>query len=168
MAFADSADQPLTALDVARFICRRSGWQVTNLALQKILYVLQMIHLGRTGVPLFRGEFQAWDFGPVEPKVYRTVSMFGNEPIKDVFIYRGAKDPSDPKDVSFLEEGCDFLLQKTAGQLVSITHWKDGAWAKNYQPGVKGIRIPNSDILEEYHKRDDGNRSTEDRAERQP
>jgi uncharacterized phage-associated protein len=58
-----------------------------NLQLQKILYLAQMIYMGHTaGGRLADGSFEAWDYGPVEPSVYRKVRMFGSDPISNVFF----------------------------------------------------------------------------------
>ena len=54
----------IPAYSAARYICARGDWRVTNLALQKILYLAHMVHLGRTGRALIDGEFEAWDYGP--------------------------------------------------------------------------------------------------------
>jgi uncharacterized phage-associated protein len=153
-----------TAIDAAQFICERGSWKVTNLALQKILYLIQMVYMGEhDGGLAFSANFQAWDYGPVEPNIYRMASMFGNEPVQNVFKFRGAKEVTDKDVLASLEEGCDFLLKKTPGQLVNMTHWKDGAWAQHYVPGAKNVTIPNADILKEYRRRIDGQRSTKDR-----
>ncbi len=137
---------------LARRVCELGEWQVTNLALQKIMYLLHMIYMGRNdGEPLVREEFEAWDYGPVLPSVYRQARIFGGSPIRDVFL--GVKDLADTQYDALIKEGCGYLLPKRPGELVAITHAKGGAWAKNYRPGVLGKRIPNSDILDEYRRR---------------
>ena len=53
-------------LAVAKRLCERSGWSLTNLALQKLCYIAHMIHLSmHDGKPMVSGHFEAWDFGPV-------------------------------------------------------------------------------------------------------
>jgi uncharacterized phage-associated protein len=147
----------VTSIDAAKYICKRGDWQVTNLALQKILYLIQMVHLGRTGGQrLFQGHFQAWDYGPVEPTVYHLVSMFGSRPIKNIFQFNNGKEIQDGNILGPLDEGCNFLLKKNPFELVAMTHWDDGAWAKCYVPGAKNIEIPDDLILEEYRNRADG------------
>lgn len=143
---------PLTAMQTARKVCEHGSWKVTNLGLQKILYIAQMLFMGENnGVRLVDAEFEAWDYGPVVPSVYRRVRMFGANPIQDIFF-------SEPRITDGLREAhlhnvCTFLANKKPGELVSITHWKDGAWAKNYQPGALGVLIPDGDILDEYRRR---------------
>ena len=44
-------------LQAAKFAAGRSGWTLSNLALQKIIYVAHMLHLGTHGRPLVKGGF---------------------------------------------------------------------------------------------------------------
>ncbi len=143
---------------VCRFICERGEWKVTNLQLQKVLYLAQMVHMGQNeGQRLADANFEAWDYGPVEPTVYRKVRMFGSSPIQDVFTEsRKFKDGDARRAV--LEQVCDDLLPRRAGELVEITHWKDGAWARHYEAGTRGRPIPDADIVAEYHDRIRGGR----------
>lgn len=137
---------------VCRYICEKGGWKVSNLQLQKLLYLAQMVHLGEHGERLTDADFQAWDYGPVEPTVYRKVRMFGSGPISDVFYDARAFKADDQRKKS-LDLVCDQLLSVTPGRLVDITHWDKGAWVKNYVPGFKGLTIPDADIVAEYHAR---------------
>ena len=138
---------------VAKFICERGSWRITNLQLQKIIYMAQMIHMGRNdGARLANADFEAWDYGPVEPTLYHKVKMFGAEPIENVFYDARRFRPDDPRR-DILIEVCDNLLTKRPGELVDITHWSGGAWAKHYVPGARGIPIPDNDISREYHDR---------------
>lgn len=135
----------------ARLICQQGNWQVTNLALQKVLYVAHMIYLGRTGEGLIKPAFEAWDYGPVLPKLYRRVRSFGSEPIQDVFSTEASiKNRPEGKIIA---QVCDVMLKLTPGQLVAFTHEKGGAWERNYVPGVRGIEIPTEHILDEYRTR---------------
>jgi uncharacterized phage-associated protein len=124
---------------------------VTNLALHKILYLAHMVFMGRTGERLVHATFQAWDYGPVEPDLYRKVRIFGDRPVRDIFF--SAPPLDDSPESSVIDEACDHLLDKRPAELVAMTHWKDGAWAKHYRPGVLGIVIPDEDIIAEYNAR---------------
>lgn len=143
---------PLSAMQAARKICEHGSWRTTNLGLQKILYLSQMLFMGEnSGARLVDTNFEAWDYGPVSPEVYRRVRMFGAGPIQDIFF--GEPRINDGLREAHLHNVCTFLADKRPGELVSITHWKDGAWAKYYHPGVTGIVIPDRDILDEYRRR---------------
>jgi uncharacterized phage-associated protein len=145
---------PITSDMLARAICERSNWTISNLALQKIAYMAHMVYLGRTGRPLVGETFEAWDYGPVLPHLYRRVRAFGRDPIRNVF--HGTPAVVDPEQVAVIDEACENLLSRTPGQLVSLTHRPNGAWARNYRAGSTGNIIPNSDIADEYRNRTAG------------
>lgn len=137
----------------ARYICDRSGWTVSNLSLQKLMYLAQMIYMGRSGGQrLFDGRFQAWDYGPVEPSLYHKVKGFGSAAVQDVFSEARSFEKSDPRRV-VLDDVCSRFLNFSPGDLVEITHADFGAWAKHYIPRARNIGIPDEDILEEYRHR---------------
>lgn len=143
----------ISSFSAAKMICERGSWKVTNLELQKILYMAHMFHMGQTGgARLIDGQFEAWDYGPVEPRLYARVRMFGSDYIEDVF-YGRALPQSESVEHRSLSEACDALIGKSAGELVSMTHWKDGAWAKTYRPGIRHVPIPDELILDEFHAR---------------
>lgn len=141
---------------VANYICERSNWTVSNLQLQKLMYLAQMINMGRTnGRRLFEGTFQAWDYGPVEPSLYQKVKIFGSGPVEPVFSNARVFDADDAR-VKVMNDVCDRFLKFSAGDLVDITHSDKGAWAKHYTPRARNVTIPDEDIYEEYKRRNPG------------
>src|SRR5689334_21455587 len=107
---------------VAKFICDSGDWKVTNLQLQKLLYMAQMLYMGRhDGARLANANFEAWDYGPVEPDLYHKVKMFGSGSIEDVFFNARYYNKGDERRTT-LQEVCDNLLSKRPGELVDITH----------------------------------------------
>jgi uncharacterized phage-associated protein len=129
-----------------------SGWTLTNLKLQKLLYIAHMVFVDRTeGQLLISEPFEAWDFGPVLPLLYHRVKMFGDSPIRDVFY--DADFIEGTPEARLLLEACRSLAYRSASELVAITHWEGGAWAKHYKKGMRGIAIPTEDILAEYRAR---------------
>ncbi len=61
------------ALEVAKYVitlCNDENQDISNLHLQKILYYLQKEVLQKFDDKLFVDDIQAWQFGPVIPKVY--------------------------------------------------------------------------------------------------
>lgn len=126
--------------------------ELSNLHMQKILYMCHVFHVGRhQGAPLFDEPFEAWDYGPVLPSLYREIRFFGADPVEDIW-----SDLSIPKadtsEYAIIKEIGALLAKKTGGELVGITHHPQGAWEKNYQPGQRHIKIPLQDVEEEYKK----------------
>jgi len=129
------AVHPLTA---AKRVCELRDWGVSNLELNKILYLAHMISLGRSEgtLPLVTEDFEAWDYGPVLPSVYRRAKVFGRDPVQNIF--RSYNSDTGRRGNAILKEVVDSLKGKKPGELVAITHWDKGAWAKNYRPGEIG------------------------------
>lgn len=141
----------LTTASAAKTVCNLRGWTLSNLALQKVLYVSHMVYVGRIGLPLVGENFEAWDYGPVLPSLYRQVAMFGSDPVKDVFYFVVDAPPGIERDT--IAEVSAYLAPMTPGQLVNLTHWPHGAWAQVYRPGVRHIPIPNTLVASEYRAR---------------
>ena len=137
---------------VCKYICEAGDWRLTNLQLQKLLYMSQMAYYGLHNDRLTDLNFEAWEYGPVAPRVYRQVRMFGASPIRDVFT-EALPFASGSARLEVLQDVCRDLLPFPPGDLVEITHWGGGAWAKYYEPGVKGIRIPDHALAEEFAAR---------------
>ncbi|MDE2991960.1 MAG: DUF4065 domain-containing protein [Chloroflexota bacterium] len=138
------------ALAAGKRMGEHSNWQLSNLAMQKLLYIAHMYHLGLHGDPLVFGVFEAWEYGPVHPSLYHEVKTFGADPVQDIF---GSVPSIEEGTESDLLDAAVDQLSKSTARLVAITHWEKGAWAKCYRSGVRGISIPNDAILKEYQAR---------------
>lgn len=137
----------------AKHICRYGGWTITNLKLQKILYLAHMVAIGKTGKPLVHEQFEAWAYGPVEPVLYRAVKGFGSRPIAEYRFFNTPDLADGSEEKALLDESCAALIRKTPAQLVGNTHWPKGAWAKNYAAGIDGRVISDEDVIAEYKQR---------------
>src|SRR5437667_6160307 len=134
------AIHPLTA---AKKVCLARSWSVTNLEINKILYIAHMAMLGRTDgtLPLVTEFFQAWDYGPVLPTIYHRAKAFGNEPVQDVF--KAFPVITGTPEADLIEEAAEKTATMRPGALIANTHWDKGAWAKFYIPGIRNAIIPN-------------------------
>ena len=130
-----------------------SGWTVSNLAMQKLLYLSHMYALGHSGVSFTEGyrSFQAWELGPVQPDLYNKLKAFGARPVPSFNVSNTFDE--DEAEFKFIAYTMEKVGTSPPGRLVAITHWKNGAWAKNYQYGMRNIEISNEDIIEEYRNR---------------
>lgn len=144
----------VSILSVARTLGRMSGWTLTNLELQKIAYMAELIYLGRNGGhALIREDFEAWDNGPVVPELYHKAKVFGARPVRDVFSAPRLVDGTPEYEA--VKDAYELLVGHNPGQMVGMTHWRKGAWAACYRPGIRGIKIPKALMLREYQLRTD-------------
>ncbi|WP_423821324.1 type II toxin-antitoxin system antitoxin SocA domain-containing protein [Salinisphaera sp. SPP-AMP-43] len=146
----------LSAAQVAKRICERSGWKLSNLEIQKLVYLIHMRYLGRMQKPLIRESFEAWDYGPVEPGLYHRLKAFGSDPV--VGVFNSVPDVADEEAANFIDDTYDMLSGFSAPQLVSITHAPHSAWYKNYRRNVRNSLIPREAILEEFKARESARR----------
>ncbi len=141
----------VSVFDAANYLCKTSGWKLSNLQLQKVLYIADMNFVGKKQIRLVDEDFEAWDYGPVIPSLYHKCKAFGAKPIPPVFW--GASDISDTNEAAMLSLAWENLKSVTAGQLVETTHSSLGAWADKYVAGAKQIKIFTQDMIDEYERR---------------
>ncbi|MDR2615555.1 MAG: DUF4065 domain-containing protein [Oscillospiraceae bacterium] len=99
----------------------------TNMRLNKLLYFAQGHALERFGKPLFAADFEAWDFGPVVPEIYRKYKCCGDNPIAatdDGF------DPGvlPPEVQDLLAEVSVRYENLSTSALVKLSHRKGSPW----------------------------------------
>ena len=141
----------MTTMRAAKTIWDSCNGKVSNLAMQKLLYLSHMLELGAGRGPLASSQFEAWDYGPVEPSLYHRLKAYGSAPVADVFGSEPYTE-NDPEWAS-IQDVVQQLGESRPATLVAITHWEHGAWSQHYTPGLRGVIIPDADILEEYKKR---------------
>lgn len=143
----------VSVLSAAKTLGGLTDWGLSNLEMNKVLYLAHMIRLGETDGKdgLISNVFEAWDYGPVSPRLYHKAKVFGSKKVGNIFHQYA--DVPEGGELDALREAVDATRGRKPSELVAITHWEEGAWAQNYEPGVFGIVIPNEHILEEYRKR---------------
>lgn len=145
------ARMTVSTASAAKFISECSGWTVSHLELQKILYIADVVHLGRTGKRLTDATFEAWDYGPVDPSLYQVLKGYGSKPIpRNAWWATSSLEPS--REAETLRDACDHLVGKSASYLIENTHRNGGAWSKRYVPRAN-VAISDEDMLAEYENR---------------
>ncbi|MCY4335659.1 MAG: SocA family protein [Litoreibacter sp.] len=145
-------------LDVAD----RRGLKITNLALQKFLYFAHGIHLTKTKRPLVSGYFEAWQYGPVHPAVYRAFKQAGSSAIstraagKDPLTGKSRELPP-PSDLSVFDLVSDVMRSYghlPPGRLVDLSHAKHSPWSvvvdKARTDVAFGMQIPDDVIIDRF------------------
>lgn len=154
---------------VANAIIARAAHEqlpITHIALQKLLYFAHGLFLLRHRRPLVSGYFEAWTFGPVHPAVYAAFKASGSEPIeckahrKDLRTGQQMDLPelSDTAARRVIDQILTAYGDLTAGQLVRLSHARDGPWDVVCRSAKTrttiGLRIGNDLISErfQFHK----------------
>jgi len=137
---------------------RKHGiYDITNLKLQKVLYLAYALHLCLYNEDLFKSPIHAWQIGPVVPNIYKEFKGFGRTPItRKASILKDNNTgevwfPELPKhfEKRALIVACTAHGEEIAWNLVDIIHGENSAWKKNYVDGKNHIIIPKEDIYAE-------------------
>ena len=155
----------------AKGICNHilSEWdaklhRITNKKINKLLFFAHGFHLIRTGQPLVRNNFEAWEHGPVVKVIYHEFKEFGYSPIEKLaysFDYNEGIDKpffcnimSDP-DYDRIMSVIQHYMAFSADELEAMSHEKDGPWdwVRNRNEGGLGGRIPNELIKSHFQTR---------------
>jgi uncharacterized phage-associated protein len=142
---------------------RSRGHHVSNLKLQKLLFLCHAFYLVDTGRPLVRGSFEAWQYGPVHREAYDAFKRFGAEPItEDAERFNPVTGTRQPiaalanRDVlDVVQRVAQFYGSKSPGELVELTHAKDGPWDYVVSAATSSANIAlkiNDDIIAERFK----------------
>jgi uncharacterized phage-associated protein len=115
---------------------RSRGQRITNLKLQKLLFLCHAFYLVDTGRPLVRGSFEAWQYGPVHREVYDAFKSFGAAPITaDAERFdpvTGTRQPialpADRPLLDAVQKVIQFYGSKSPSELVKLTHAENGPW----------------------------------------
>lgn len=117
---------------------KREG--ITNLKLQKVLYFAQAYYLAKLDRPLFNDKFEAWNYGPVVPAVYRKFKSYGSRSI----ISEKDESTLSDTDKEIIKKIWDTFGGYSAGRLVEIVHahtpWKEANISDNKTISQKAIR----------------------------
>ena len=137
--------------------------EISNLALQKLLYFAHAHFLIQTDSPLVHGAFEAWTYGPVHPAVYQAFKGSENRPIRVRARGRNVMTgealplatPSDPDAHRCIRRFLAAYGDLSAGRLIDISHASNGPWDTIVKAArssvVLGMRI-SDDVTRKHFK----------------
>lgn len=141
---------------------RLRGIKLSNLKLQKLLFLCHAFHLVETGRPLVRGSFEAWQYGPVHREAYEAFKRFGPKAItEEADKFDPVTGTRNPIPVSYDRDALDVIQKviqfygpKSAGELVELTHSKNGPWDYVVNEAKSsanlGLKISDATITERF------------------
>lgn len=128
--------------------CAAKEIPISNLQLQKILFLVQYGFCNTFNELLFEENFEAWQYGPVLPSAYAEFKYYGGEDINKRF------DQSEfeiivEDDKAEIEEATEGLSQKNPWDLVAITHRANSPWSRVWKGGLGNHHpIPNDYLFD--------------------
>lgn len=142
------------AIDVAYCILKlaqQKGLSMTNLKLQKLVYIAHGYKLGLCGSPLIDEAPQAWKYGPVIHSVYYQFKSYADRTINiDTSKIRCTLKEEDQ---TIIADVLDLYGADSAIDLVNLTHEADTPWDEvwNKQKGRRQLFAEIPDELIKNH-----------------
>lgn len=131
---------PLPAKSVANeflTLAQRDGKLLTNMQLQKLVYIAHGFHLAIYGEPLIEEQVKAWQWGPVIPPLYNRLKKFGSGTITGL-ITDVAELPLG-RAKSLTDEVWKSYGQYSGAQLSAITHQQGSPWDLTWRTENFGV-----------------------------
>jgi uncharacterized phage-associated protein len=139
-----------SVVDVATYILELSKENVPDgeyelispMKLQKLVYYCQGYYLALYGSPLFPDPIEAWQHGPVCPRLYHLLRVYGNSPIAAIIDPARIRLSENEKTLIGMVYGN--YGQYSASRLRAMTHAEE-PWKNTYNNGTIS-----RDSLKEY------------------
>lgn len=135
------------AVKVAKYIvnkCTADGEPISNLKLQRILYLLQKQYLKEENRVLFSDDIEAWQFGPVVPEVYYKYCGYGS------IVIRQSYDVSiNAFDMSRIDTLVERERNKELWGLGEEVYGSQSAWHEVYQDGLGSHKVIPTNMIKE-------------------
>ena len=112
---------------------KKDGVPPTPMQLLKLVYIAHGWNLAINNRPLIRDHIEAWQYGPVIPKLYHDLKKWGNTPVEDLLPFpgSGAGDLA-PKEREIVDEVLNAYGDLSGIQLSNLTHASDTPWHEVY------------------------------------
>ena len=132
-------------------IARERGRPLTNMQLQKLVYIAHGYTLAILHEPLVKQDIEAWRYGPVIRVVYDALRKYGSGFVTEyIRVYSRESLPETHREIIQAVE--ESYSRFSGAQLSTMTHKADTPWAKNYDEGSfwNTQPIPREDIETYY------------------
>lgn len=128
-------------------LARERGISLTPMQVLKLVYIAHGWMLALYHRPLIRDTVEAWQYGPVIPRLYSALRQYGGNPVTGTIGVAGQLDSAAE---SILKQVLDRYGHLSGPALSRLTHASGTPWAEVYEDGEYGIEIPD-DLIEDHY-----------------
>ncbi|RCL04150.1 MAG: putative phage-associated protein [Candidatus Tokpelaia sp. JSC189] len=104
---------------------------LTLMQLLKLVYIAHGWMLGLYGRPLIRDEVQAWQYGPVIPRLYNMIRSFKSNPVEGDID--SINEKMDEQEVDIVDQVYQIYGQLSGPHLSRLTHQASSPWHLTYK-----------------------------------
>jgi len=132
-------------------VAKASGQVLTNMQLQKLVYIAHGYSLAILHKPLIKQNAEAWRYGPVVPDLYHALRQYGAGVVTEPIGLLPSEQLSET-DRALVGAVASAYSRFTGPQLSTMTHREGTPWREVYQPNAffNNDVIPDSLIKEHY------------------
>ena len=141
-------------------IAMKDGEGLTPMKIQKLVYIAHGWHLGLYNEILVDEDVEAWQWGPVFPRLYHQVKHYGRWPIAEkITDSKGDLEHSiDGNHYAHMQEVWNKYHKYTGMELAMLTHQDGTPWHKEVREYLqhipreipRGLKIPYYPIRDYY------------------
>ena len=147
------------------FLRKPGGASLTQMQLQKLVYMAHGWTLALTGQPLTVEQPEAWDYGPVYPDLYDHTKLFGRSSIgreitpdddEPARFFGASNSKAQPyradlttTERQIIQQVWDRYGQLSGARLSALTHQTGTPWSQTYN-GTRRRAISNDLIAAHY------------------
>lgn len=158
-----------SSLAIANEFLKRAqaeGKELTQMHVQKLVYIAHGWNLATNNEPLIDEQFQAWDYGPVAPGLYQALKRYGAGPVTRL-IRKGDDTPwpTDdgdepvsaqllPSELRSIDQVWAEFKDFAAFQLSALTHQGRSPWVQAHRLQRSGP-ISNNSIQQYFSELSD-------------
>ncbi len=125
-----------------------AGKPLTNMQLQKLVFLSQGYTLALLGHQLYYHNTHAWQFGPVIPKLYKTLQKYGRDFVTEPLPAADALS-NDSKEMDIVRAVWESYGHMSGSELSALTHQPETPWSVTWESNQFGV-IPENVISEHY------------------
>jgi uncharacterized phage-associated protein len=143
-----------TALDVANAfiaLAKRDGKPLSNMQLQKLVYIAFGYYLAIFNSKLFDDEIQAWYMGPVIPNLYHALKKYGANEVTNFLESENVIEVDSP-EMKVIESVWESYSNFDGIELSSLTHQEGTPWSAVWEERKKQTEIPIHLIRSHYER----------------
>ena len=114
-------------------IANQSGRKLTNMQLQKLVYIAHGYSLAILHKPLVRQKVEAWRYGPVIPVLYEALRQYGSGYVTEAINFLPNEKLSET-DHTLMVTVSNAYSRFSGTQLATMTHRENTPWHEVYNP----------------------------------
>ncbi len=133
-------------------LARRDEKSLTNMQLQKLVYIAHGYSLARLRQPLFHNNIHAFEWGPVIPNLYKTLRHYGAGEVKDYISTDAPPVAEDSQEMEIIREVWQDYGELSGLELSDLTHRKGTPWSETWRNNPFGVI--SDELIAEYYRQD--------------